>query len=75
MRRQRTFSYYLFVGTDSAGENIAGLHSLIATCEANGVNPEAYLAHVLMRVNMPPNARLDELLPHRWRAAELVDSC
>jgi transposase len=30
---------FLFVGTDEAGENLAGLYSLIATCEVNGVNP------------------------------------
>lgn len=60
---------YLFVGTDEAGENLAGLQSLIATCERNGVNPEVYLADVLMRVQTHPHARLDELLPHRWTAA------
>jgi len=41
---------FLFVGTDHAGENLAGLYSLIATCEANNVNPAAYLADVLVRV-------------------------
>jgi hypothetical protein len=35
---------------------------------------EAYLGDVLMRVNTHPNKRLDELLPHRWAATELVDS-
>lgn len=57
---------YLFVGNDEAGENIAGLYSLVATCEANDVNPEAYLADVLVRLASHPNAALDELLPHRW---------
>jgi transposase len=47
---------------------------LLATCEANGVNPEADLADVLKRVNTHPNKRLDELLPHRWAATEPVDS-
>jgi transposase len=65
---------YLFVGSDAAGDNIAGLHSPIATCEANGVNPEAYLADVLMRVNTHPSKRLDELLPHLWAATERADS-
>lgn len=60
---------YLFVGNDKAGENLAGLFSLLATCEQNGVNPEAYLADVLLRVQSHPNSRLDELLPHRWSAA------
>jgi transposase len=58
---------YLFVGNDEAGENIAGLYSLVATCEANDINPEAYLADILVRLASHPNAKLDELLPHRWR--------
>ena len=57
---------FLFVGNDHAGENLAGLYSLIATCEANDVNPVAYLADVLVRVQTHPNSRIDELLPHNW---------
>jgi transposase len=57
---------FLFVGSDGAGENLAALYSLIATCEANGVNPVHYLADVLIRVQTHPASRLDELLPHRW---------
>jgi transposase len=57
---------FLFVGHDEAGENIAGLYSLVATCEANGVNPQQYLADVLLRVQTHPQSRIDELLPHRW---------
>lgn len=58
---------FLFVGTDHAGENLAGLYSLIATCEVNGVNPVAYLADVLLRVQTHPASRIDELLPHNWK--------
>jgi transposase len=58
---------FLFVGSDHAGENLAGLYSIIATCEANGVNPVAYLADVLLRVQTHPASRLDEQLPHNWR--------
>ncbi len=58
---------FLFVGTDEAGETLAGLYSLIATCEANEVNPVAYLADVLLRVQTHPAARIDELLPHNWK--------
>ncbi len=42
------------------------LYSLVASCEANGINPEAYLADVLLRVQTHPAARIEELLPHRW---------
>lgn len=57
---------FLFVGHDGAGDNLAGLYSLVATCEANGVNPLDYLADVLVRVNTHPNKQIDELLPHLW---------
>jgi transposase len=57
---------FLFVGHDDAGENLAGLYSLIATCEANEVNPVDYLADVLLRVQTHPASRVDELLPHNW---------
>lgn len=58
---------YLFVGNEQAGENLAGLYSLVATCEANGVNPEEYLADVLIRVKTHPNSRIHELLPPQWK--------
>lgn len=58
---------FLFVGTDAAGDNLAGLYSLVATCEAIGINPIEYLGDVLIRVNDHPNSRLDELLPCNWR--------
>ena len=56
---------FLFVGHEDAGANIAGLYSLVATCEANGVNPLAYLPDVLGRLGTP--SALDDLLPHRWK--------
>jgi len=65
---------FLFVGTDEAGENLAGLYSLIATCEVNGVNPVAYLADVLLRVQTHPASRVDELLPHNWKPPQAQPS-
>lgn len=58
---------FLFVGTDEAGENLAGLYPLIATCEVNGINPVAYLADVLIRAQTHAASRIDELLPHHWK--------
>lgn len=57
---------FLFVGHDEAGENLAGLYSLVATCETNGVNSVDYLADVLIRVQSHSASRIDELLPHNW---------
>ena len=42
-------SNYLFVGNEEAGHNLAGLYTLVASCEKHGVNPIAYLTDVLMR--------------------------
>jgi transposase len=58
---------YLFVGNDVAGENLAVLYTLVASCEANGVNPEEYLREVLLKVPDHPHNRIEELLPHRWK--------
>jgi len=46
--------------------NIAGLYTIIATCEARGLNPFAYLSDVLTRVQDHPAKRLHELLPAAW---------
>jgi transposase len=58
---------FLFVFDEEHGENLAGLYSLVTTCEANSVDPIAYLHDVLLRVDTHPAAQIDELLPHRWR--------
>jgi transposase len=57
---------FLFVGKKEAGENLAVLYSLVASCELNGINPIAYLTDVLLKVDRHPAARIDELLPDAW---------
>jgi transposase len=59
---------FLFVGHQQAGENLAGLYSLVASCELNGINPIEYLTDVLIRVDRHPASRIDELLPDAWAA-------
>jgi transposase len=56
---------YLFVGNVEAGKRLAGLYSLVASCEANGKNPVAYLTDVLLRIGRP-GQKIDALLPDRW---------
>jgi len=60
---------YLFVHDGDTGASLAGLYSLVATCEARGVNPFEYLADVLGRVQDQPITAIDELLPGAWAAA------
>ena len=59
---------YLFVHDVERGESLAGLYSLVATCEARGINPFEYLADVLARVQDHPARDLDQLLPGAWIA-------
>ena len=60
---------YLFVGDVESGKSLAGLYSLVATCESRGINPFDYLADVLTRVQDHPMKAIDELLPGAWAAA------
>jgi transposase len=59
---------YLFVGDVDAGKSLAGLYSLVATCESRGINPFDYLRDVLARVQDHPAKAIDELLPGNWSA-------
>lgn len=57
----------LFFGHEEAAEKFMVLYSLIATCEQHDINPEVYLADVLIRIHDHPASRVAELLPHRWK--------
>jgi transposase len=43
------------------------MFTLIETAKLNDVNPQAWLADVLRRINDHPAARLAELLPWNWK--------
>ena len=58
---------YLFAGADSGGERAAAMYTLIGTARLNGVEPEAYLRHVLTHIAEHPINRIDQLLP--WNVA------
>ena len=64
---------WLFAGSDEGGQTAATLMSLCATCKELGIDPFVYLRDVLIRVSTHPNSRIEELLPDRWKPAELAD--
>ena len=57
---------WTFCGSDRGGERAAAIYTLIATAKLNGIDPEAWLADVLRRINDHPASRLHELLPWNW---------
>lgn len=54
---------WTFAGSDAGGERAAAIYSLIETAKLNGLNPEAYLRHVIDRIADHPVNRVAELLP------------
>jgi len=58
---------YLFAGANSGGERAAAIYTLVGTAKLNGIDPEAYLRHVLGCIAEHPINRIEELLP--WNVA------
>ena len=61
---------YLFAGSDAGGERAAAIYSLVGTAKLNGLDPEAYLRHVIERISDHKITDIDQLLP--WNTAEAL---
>jgi hypothetical protein len=57
---------WLFAGSDRGGERAALMYTLIQTARLNDVDPQAWLADVLARINEHKVRDLDQLLPWNW---------
>jgi transposase len=54
---------WLFAGSDAGGETAANAYTLIESAKLNGLDPEAYLRHVIERIADHLINRIQELLP------------
>jgi transposase len=57
---------WLFAGADTGAETLACAMTIIETAKMNGLDPQAYLADILARINDHKINRLGELLPWNW---------
>jgi transposase len=58
---------WTFAGSDAGGHRAAAIYTLIQTARLNDVDPQAWLADVLARLQDHPAKRIHELLPWHWR--------
>ena len=57
---------WLFAGADTGAETLARAMTIIETAKMNGLDPQAYLADILARINEHKINRLGDLLPWNW---------
>ena len=64
---------WLVFGSERGGEVACRIYSLMLSCRQNGVDPEAYLADVLMAVATTPASQIASLTPWAWGARIAAD--
>ena len=58
---------YLFAGSDAGGRRAAAIYSLIESAKLNRLNPQHYLADLLVRIADHPARRIAKLPPWIWQ--------
>jgi len=61
---------WTFAGSDAGGRRAAAIYTLIETAKLNDIDPLAWLADVLARLQDHPARHIDQLLPWNWRCHE-----
>jgi transposase len=64
---------WLFAGSEAGGRRAAQFYTLIETAKLNGVNPNAYLKHVLTVLPAARARDLDALLPWNFKPQTEID--
>ena len=60
---------WLVFGSPRGGEVACRLYSLVLSCKASGINPEAWLLDVLTKVATTPRSKVSTLTPWAWGQA------
>ena len=64
---------FLFADADSGGERAAAIYGLIGTSKLNGIDPEAWVRHVLTHIADHPANRVGDFLP--WNCVAMPAGC
>jgi hypothetical protein len=64
---------WLFAGSEAGGRRAAQFYTLIESAKLNGINPHAYLTHVLSQLPTAKAKDLDALLPWNYRTQPSPD--
>ena len=64
---------WTFAGSQRGADRAAVMLTLIRTARLNDVDPQAWLADVLVRIANLPASRLYELLPWEWKRLREVE--
>jgi len=62
---------WLFAGSERGAERAAVMATLIMTAKLNDVDPQAWIADVLARINDHNIQNLEQLLPWNWKPSEV----
>jgi transposase len=62
---------WLFAGSDTGGDRAAIMYTIIETAKMSGLNPEAYLHHIIARIADHPINKIDQLLPWNFTVKPL----
>jgi hypothetical protein len=58
---------WTLAGSDEGGQRAAAIYTLVETAKLNHIDPQAWLADVLARLQDYPARRIDELLSSNWK--------
>lgn len=61
---------WTFAGSDEGGRRAAAIYGLIETAKLNDVDPLAWLADVLARIQDHPAKCIDQLFPWNWKTPQ-----
>lgn len=58
---------YLFSGSHEGAQRSAMLYSFLGSCKMNGINPEEWIADILVKISDTKSSQLYTLLPNYWK--------